>query len=155
MGACHHAMPPRKGEVPAKRAEGFRLPRAAMVTAALSAAVTSTPKQKNAPTSHGRASPKERTSLFPATLRERGSGGEALLLEKRLSPRISTLFHFLCDVSRYGYAGGAGLHQTAGDAGAVADSVKALDGGHEFVVNKKLAGVEFHLDTVKQRILAV
>ena len=57
--------------------------------------------------------------------------------------------------SRYGYAGGAGLHQTAGDAGAVADSVKALDGGHEFIVNKKLAGVEFHLDTVKQRILAV
>ena len=82
-------------------------------------------------------------------------GRGASLREAASPPRISTLFHFLCDVSRYGYAGGAGLHQTAGDAGTVADSVKALDGGHEFVVNKKLAGVEFHLDTIEQRILAV
>ena len=57
------------------------------VAAALSAAVTTTPKQETAPNSHGRASPKERTSLFPATLRERGSGGEALLLEKRPLPQ--------------------------------------------------------------------
>ena len=70
------AKPPLKGEVPAKRAEGFRPPRAAMVAAALSAAVTSTPKQEDAPTSHGRASPKERTSLFPAALREGAQGGE-------------------------------------------------------------------------------
>ena len=41
--------PPLKGEVPAKRAEGF-VPRDAKVAAALSAAVTTTPKQKNAPT---------------------------------------------------------------------------------------------------------
>ncbi len=57
------------------------------VAAALSAAVTTTPKQENAPTSHGRASSKEKSSLFPATLRERGSGGEALLLEKRPLPQ--------------------------------------------------------------------
>ena len=38
-------------------------------------------------TSHGRASPKKEPSLFPATLRERGSGGEALLLEKRPLPQ--------------------------------------------------------------------
>ena len=56
--------------------------------AALSAAVTTPPKQENAPNSHGRTSPKERTSLFPATLRERGSGGEALLLEKRPLPQF-------------------------------------------------------------------
>ena len=90
MGERLHAKPPLKGEVPAKRAEGFRLPRAAMVAAALSAAVTSTPKQENAPTSHGRASPKKRTSLFPATLRERVSGGEALLSEKRPLPQHLT-----------------------------------------------------------------
>ena len=151
------------------------------VAAALSAAVTTTKLIGDAPTLHGRTSSKKRASLFPATLRERGSGGEALLLEKRPLPqnlpnvvswggsaREGTslqrsplprnhlpLLHPLCDVSRYGYAGGAGLHQTASDAGAVADSVKALDGGHEFIVNKKLAGVEFHLDAVKQRILAV
>ena len=57
------------------------------VAAALSAAVTTTPRQENAPTSHGRASSKEKSSLFPATLRERGSGGEALLLEKRPLPQ--------------------------------------------------------------------
>ena len=55
--------------------------------AALSAAVTITNQQETAPTSHGREPPKERTSLFPATLRERGSGGEALLLEKRPLPQ--------------------------------------------------------------------
>ena len=57
------------------------------VAAALSAAVTTRKPIGDAPNSHGRASPKERTSLFPATLRERGSGGEALLLEKRPLPQ--------------------------------------------------------------------
>ena len=57
------------------------------VAAALSAAVTTTPKQGNAPTSHGREPPKEEPSLFPAALRERGSGGEALLSEKRPLPQ--------------------------------------------------------------------
>ena len=55
--------------------------------AALSAAVTAAPQQGIASNSHGHTSPKERTSLFPATLRERGSGGEALLLEKRPLPQ--------------------------------------------------------------------
>ena len=44
------------------------------------------PKQKNAPTLHGREPSKEESSLFPAALRERGAGGEALLLEKRPLP---------------------------------------------------------------------
>ena len=68
-------------------------PSAAMVAAALSAAVTSTPKQENAPNLHGHASPKERTSLFPATLREGARGGASL--EKplpRRSPSPRRLF---------------------------------------------------------------
>ena len=55
--------------------------------AALSAAVTTPQKQENAPTLHGRTSPKEKPSLYPAALRERGSGGEALLSEKRPLPQ--------------------------------------------------------------------
>ena len=55
--------------------------------AALSAAVTITNPIGDAPTLHGRTSLKEESSLFPATLRERGSGGEALLLEKRPLPQ--------------------------------------------------------------------
>ena len=74
---------------PLKGAEGFRLPRR-KVAAALSAAVTITPKQENAPTHHGRTSQKESASLFPAALRERGSGGEALLSEKRPLPQRSS-----------------------------------------------------------------
>ena len=57
------------------------------VAAALSAAVTTAKSIGDRPQLHGRTSPKERTSLFPATLRERGSGGEALLLEKRPLPQ--------------------------------------------------------------------
>ena len=59
--------------------------------AALSAAVTTAPQQGIAPNSHGHTSPKEHASLFPATLRERGSGAEALLLEKRPLPTASSL----------------------------------------------------------------
>ena len=55
--------------------------------AALSAAVTTTKPQGIAPTSHGRTSREKKSSLFPATLRERGSGGEVLLLEKQPLPR--------------------------------------------------------------------
>ena len=62
-------------------------PQRRQVAAALSAAVTTTKLQEIAPTSHGRASREEKSSLFPATLRERGSGGEALLLEKRPLPQ--------------------------------------------------------------------
>ena len=69
-----------------KRAEGF-VPHAAQVAAALSAAVTITKPQGIAPTSHGRTSREEKSSLFPATLRERGARGEALLLEKRPLPQ--------------------------------------------------------------------
>ena len=55
--------------------------------AALSAAVTTIKPQGIAPTSHGRTSWEEKSSLFPATLRERGPGGEVLLLEKQPLPR--------------------------------------------------------------------
>ena len=70
-------------------------PKRWQVAAALSAAVTTTPKQGTASNSHRRTSREEKTSLFPAALRERGSGGEALLLEKRplpqrLPPRLSS-----------------------------------------------------------------
>ena len=57
------------------------------VAAALSAAVTTTKLIGDRPHSQGRASPKEETTQTPATLRERGSGGEALLLEKRPLPQ--------------------------------------------------------------------
>ena len=62
-------------------------PQRRQVAAALSAAVTTTKPQGIAPTSHGRTSREEKSSLFPATLRERGPGGEVLLLEKRPLPR--------------------------------------------------------------------
>ena len=77
------AKPPLRGEVPAAGGRRGSSPRATKFAAALSAAVTTTAKQGNVPTSHGHASPKKESSLFPATLRERGAGGEALLLEKR------------------------------------------------------------------------
>ena len=62
-----------------------------VVAAALSAAVTTTKLIGDTPMLHGHTSSKERTSLFPATLRERGSGGEALLLEKRPLPQLALL----------------------------------------------------------------
>ena len=48
------------------------------------------------------------------------------------------------------HAGGAGLHQAAGDARTVADGVQARDGGHEALVHQQFAGVELHLNAVKQ-----
>ena len=62
-------------------------PQRRQVAAALLAAVTTTKPQEIAPTSHGRTSREEKSSLFPATLRERGPGGEVLLLEKQPLPR--------------------------------------------------------------------
>ena len=54
--------------------------------AALSAAVTITKPIGDTPTLHGRTSPKEATGLFPATLRERGSGGRGASLREAASP---------------------------------------------------------------------
>ncbi len=59
------------------------------VAAALSAAVISTKQQETAPTSQAEPSQQNRTSRTPHALRERGSGGEALLSRSGLSPRIS------------------------------------------------------------------
>ena len=57
------------------------------VAAALSAAVTTTKQQETASNLQAESSQKNRTRQTPAALRERGSGGEALLLEKRPLPR--------------------------------------------------------------------
>ena len=78
--------PPLKGEVPAKRAEGFRPPRR-KVAAALSAAVTTTKPIRNASTSQAEPSKRKGATQAPPALRERGSGGEALLSEKRPLPQ--------------------------------------------------------------------
>ena len=72
-GACH-----RSFHVPARR----------MSAAALSAAVDSTKQQETAPTSQAEPPMQKRTSQTPAALRERGSGGEALLSEKRPLPQF-------------------------------------------------------------------
>ena len=81
------AKPPLKGEVPAICGRRGPFPYAAKVAAALSAAVTTAKPIEDAPNSHGRTSPKERTSLFPAALREKGSGEEGLLSEKPPPPQ--------------------------------------------------------------------
>ena len=57
------------------------------VAAALSAAVTTTKQQETAPTLQAEPTQKNRPSRTPAALRERGSGGEALLSEKRPLPQ--------------------------------------------------------------------
>ena len=59
------------------------------VAAALSAAVTITKPQETAPNAQAEPTKKKHTRQTPAALRERGSGGEALLSEKRPLPRIS------------------------------------------------------------------
>ncbi len=72
--------PPLKGEVPAKRAEGFR------------SAATTTKQQETAPTLQAEPSKRKGATQTPTALRERGSGGEALLSEKRPLPqRLSIL----------------------------------------------------------------
>ena len=81
-----HKKPPLKGDVPAKRAEGFVPPRR-KVAAALSAAVTTTKFIGERPHSQAEPPMQKRTSQAPAALRERGSGGEALLSEKRPLPQ--------------------------------------------------------------------
>ena len=86
LRGAHTKKPPLKGEVPAKRAEGFRPPRR-KVAAALSAAVTTTKFIGDAPTSQAEPSKGKGATQTPTALRERGSGGEALLSEKRPLPQ--------------------------------------------------------------------
>ena len=65
------------------------------VAAALSAAVTITKQQGTAPTPQAKSTMQKSTRQTPAALRERGSGGEALLSEKRPLPQnlpIHSLF---------------------------------------------------------------
>ena len=79
LGGASRKASPERGGARRKRAKGF-VPQRWLVAAALSAAVTSSPKQKNAPNFHGRASLKESSSLFPAALRvgARGRGKTAI-----------------------------------------------------------------------------
>ncbi len=81
------AKPPLKGEVPALGGRRGSFPTLQRSRRLCQPPRPQLPKQKNAPTLHGREPSKEESSLFPATLRERGSGGEALLLEKRPLPQ--------------------------------------------------------------------
>ena len=87
LWAALPAKPLLKGEVSAVGGRRGSFPKRPQVAAALSAAVTTAKSIGDRLQLHGHTSPKERTSLFPATLRERGSGGEALLLEKRPLPQ--------------------------------------------------------------------
>ena len=79
LGGAFRKASPERGGARRKRAEGF-VPQRWLVAAALSAAVTSSQKQKNAPNAHGRARLKESSSLFPAALRvgARGRGKTAI-----------------------------------------------------------------------------
>ncbi len=65
------------------------VPRTAKVAAALSAAVTITKFIGERSRFQAEPPMQKQTSQTPATLRERGSGGEALLLEKRPLPQKS------------------------------------------------------------------
>ena len=94
FGGADTKKPPLKGEVPAKRAEGFVPPRR-KVAAALSAAVTTTKPIGDAPTFQAEPTQKKDSTQTPAALRERGSGGEALLSEKRPLPQSFPLFTHL------------------------------------------------------------
>ena len=86
------AKPPLKGEVPAKRAEGF-VPKRRKVAAALSAAVTTTMSIGDTPTLQAEPSQKKRpNSNASRSSGERGLGGEALLSEKRPLPPEASAF---------------------------------------------------------------
>ena len=63
------------------------------VAAALSAAVTTTKCIGERPHSQAEPTMQNRTRQTPAALRERGSGGEALLSEKRPLPQKHSLHH--------------------------------------------------------------
>ncbi len=94
------AKPPLKGEVPAKRAEGFAPPRR-KVAAALSAAVTTTKQQETAPTSQAEPSQKNRTlaKRQPLFGREREGGAS---LREAASLAFPLHASFFLDVSRRG-----------------------------------------------------
>ena len=81
------AKPPQKGLVPAAGGRRGSPPYATKVAAALSAAVTTTTPIGETPTFQAEPSKQKRPTQTPAALRERGSGREALLSEKRPLPR--------------------------------------------------------------------
>ena len=65
------------------------------VAAALPAAVTTTQQQETAPNFQAEPSSQKRTRQTPAALRERGSGGEALLYREAASPPESPSLPFV------------------------------------------------------------
>ena len=71
-----------------RRAEGFVLPRR-KVAAALSAAVTTTPKQENAPTHRGAQVRRKAQAYSPPLFGRRGLGRRGFSQRSRLLPRIS------------------------------------------------------------------
>ena len=89
LHGAHTKKPPLKGEVPAKRAEGFRPPYR-KVAAALSAAVTTTKFIGNAPTSQ--AEPSKQKRLNSNANRSSGEGvwGRGASLREAASPPASS-----------------------------------------------------------------
>ena len=77
---------PERGGARLRRAEGF-VPHTAKVAAALSAAVTITQPIGDTPHSQAEPTKQNRTRQTLTALRERGTGGEALLSEKRPLPQ--------------------------------------------------------------------
>ena len=76
---------PKKALLPEKPPPPF--PHTAKVAAALSAAVTTTKQQEAAPTLQAEPPMQKQPRRTPASLRERGAGGEAFLSEKRPLPQ--------------------------------------------------------------------
>ena len=86
LGFSAHKKPPLKGEVPAKRAEGFRSPAPQGRGGSVSRRDHDQAYRRRI---HSQAEPSKRkgATQTPTALRERGSGGEALLSEKRPLPQ--------------------------------------------------------------------
>ena len=104
FGGAGTKKPPLKGEVPAKRAEGFRLPRR-KVAAALSAAVTITPKTRKRARISWAHKPKGKRKPIPSRSSGEGVWGRGASLREAASPPES-LQH---DLFGRGPGGGASL----------------------------------------------
>ena len=85
FGGAGTKKPPLKGEVPAKRAEGFRLPRR-KVAAALSAAVTTTPKIRKRARVSWAHKPEGKRKPIPSRSSGEGVWGRGASLREAASP---------------------------------------------------------------------
>ena len=109
--------------------------------AALLAAVTTTKPQGIAPSSHGRTSREEKSSLFPATLRERGPGGEAASLREAASPPESP------HVSP-SYSSGEGVWGRGASLREAASPPEASSTSHRKVVFMRRSGILMHISSL-------